>query len=145
VDLPAAAITSASGLGPGETGGAQWDIVGSADTWKQVLDGGINLSVAFRTRQLRYCDTGDVAAAVPGIRIAMLGELLGITVWQPAEADRVGTFPLGDAPSLTATGPTAPRPPAPQAPPAPAAEAHPAPAAQAPSVAQAQPAPAWER
>ena len=145
VDLPAAAITSASGLGPGETGGAQWDIVGSADTWKQVLDGGINLSVAFRTRQLRYCDTGDVAAAVPGIRIAMLGELLGITVWQSAEADRVGTFPLGDAPSLTATGPTAPRPPAPQAPPAPAAEAHPAPAAQAPSVAQAQPAPAWER
>src|SRR5207249_5013824 len=39
VDLASAAITSASGLAPGETGGAQWDIIGSADTWKQVLDG----------------------------------------------------------------------------------------------------------
>jgi hypothetical protein len=87
VDLAAPAITSASGLVAGETGGAQWDIVGSADTWKQVLDGGINLSVAFRTRQLRYCDTGDVAASVPGVRVAMLGELLGITMWQPAEPD----------------------------------------------------------
>jgi hypothetical protein len=87
VDLAAPAITSASGLAAGETGGAQWDIVGSADTWKQVLDGGINLSVAFRTRQLRYCDTGDVAASVPGVRVAMLGELLGITMWQPAEPD----------------------------------------------------------
>jgi hypothetical protein len=95
VDLAAPGITSASGLAPGETGGAQWDIVGSADTWKQVLDGGINLSVASRTRQLRYCDTGDVATAVPGISMAMLGELLGITVWQPADADRLAALPLG--------------------------------------------------
>jgi hypothetical protein len=159
VDLTAAAITSASGLGPGETGGAQWDIIGSADIWKQVLDGGINLSVAFRTRQLRYCDTGDVAAAVPGIRIAMLGELLGITVWQPAEADGLGAMPLGGVPPFTAAGPTGA--PAPHAHPAPAAEArpartaaaHPAPTAQdrpAPTAetnpaAQTQPAPACER
>jgi len=95
VDLAAPAIISASGLAPGETGGAQWDIIGSADTWKQVLDGGMNLSVAFRARQLRYCDTGDVAASVPGIRVAMLGELLGITVWQPAEADHLVALPLG--------------------------------------------------
>jgi hypothetical protein len=52
--------------------------------WKQVLDGAANLSVAFRGRQLRYCDTGDVAPTVPGLRVAMLGELLGITVWQAA-------------------------------------------------------------
>jgi hypothetical protein len=130
VDLAAAAITSASGLGPGETGGAQWDIVGSAYIWKQVLDGGINLSVAFRTRQLRYCDTGDVAAAVPGIRVAMLGELLGITIWQPAEADRLGAMPLGCEP----TAPDRP---------VLAAEANPA--AEPNPTAQAQPAPAWER
>jgi Sulfotransferase family len=129
VDLAAAAITSASGLGPGETGGAQWDIIGSADVWKQVLDGGINLSVAFRTRQLRYCDTGDVAAAVPGIRIAMLGDLLGITVWQPAEADGLGAMPLGGVLPSTATRRTGA--------PAPAAETTPA--------AQTQPSPAWER
>jgi hypothetical protein len=83
VDLAAPAITSASGLAPGETGGAQWDIIGSADTWKQVLDGGIDLGVAFRTRQLRYCDTGDVAAAVPGIRVAMLSELLALRCGSP--------------------------------------------------------------
>jgi hypothetical protein len=97
VDLAAPAITSASGLAPGETGGAQWDIIGSAGTWKQVLDGGINLSVAFRTRQLRYCDTGDVTPSVPGVRVAMLGELLGITVWQPDGADRLEALPLGGA------------------------------------------------
>ena len=147
VDLAAAAITSASGLGPGETGGSQWDIIGSADVWKQVLDGGINLSVAFRTRQLRYCDTGDVAAAVPGIRIAMLGDLLGITVWQPAEADGLGATPLGGVPPFTATGPTgAPMPqtrpaPAPDARPAPAPQAHPVPVPQAypASAAEARP------
>jgi len=50
-----------------------------------VLDGGANLSVACRNRQLRYCDTGDVAPAVPGLRVAMLGELLGISSWQPVE------------------------------------------------------------
>ena len=93
-----------------------------------MIDGGINLSVAFRTRRLRYCDTGDVAAAVPGIRIAMLGELLGTTVWQPAEADGLGAMPLGD-----------PRP-APTAGDRPAS----APAEASPAV-QAQPTPAWER
>jgi hypothetical protein len=143
VDLAAAAITSASGLAPGETGGAQWDIIGSAGTWRQVLDGGINLSVAIRTRQLRYCDTGDVAPAVPGIRVAMLGELLGITVWQPAEADRLGAMPLGGVPPFAATGPTGA--PAPQPRPALAMEPRPAPAAEASPAAQARPAPARER
>jgi hypothetical protein len=126
VDLAEAAITSASGLAPGETGGAQWDIIGTADTWKQVLDGGINLSVAFRARHLRYCDTGDVAAAVPGIRVAMLGELLGITVWQPAEGDGLVALPPGGVPRLTATGPAAPARPAPAPAANPAAPAWPA-------------------
>jgi translation initiation factor IF-2 len=109
-----------------------------------VLDGGINLSVAFRARHLRYCDTGDVAAAVPGIRVAMLG----ITVWQSAEADHLGVLPLGSGPRFPAAGPagTPPRPaPAAEAKPAPAAEAKPAPAAEAKPAVQARPAPAWER
>jgi len=88
VDLATRTVTSASGLPPGETGGACWDIVGLAEVWKQVLGGAVNLSVAFRSRQLRYCDTGDVAPSVPGLRVAMLGELLGITVWQAAEPGR---------------------------------------------------------
>ena len=110
-----------------------------------MLDGGINLSVAFRTRQLRYCDTGDVAAAVPGIRVAMLGELLGVTVWQPAEADRLGVLPLGGVPPFTATGLTGAPMPQPQPRPAPAVEAWPAPVAEASPTAHAQPAPARER
>ena len=65
--------------------GARWDIVGPAEVWKQVLDGVANLSVVCRARQLRYCDTGDVPPAVPGLRMAMLGELLGITTWQADE------------------------------------------------------------
>jgi hypothetical protein len=85
VDLATRTVTSASGLAPGETGGARWDIVGSTDTWKQVLDGAANVSVAFRSRQLRYCDTGDVAPNVPSLRVAMLGELLGITSWRATE------------------------------------------------------------
>ena len=85
VDLATRTVTSASALPPGDTAGSRWDIVGSADVWKQVLDGGANLSVACRNRQLRYCDTGDVAPTVPGLRVAMLGELLGISSWQPVE------------------------------------------------------------
>ena len=95
-DLATGMVTSASELPPGETGGARWEIVGSADTWKQVLDGGANLSVAFRTRQLRYCDTGDVAPTVPSLRVAMLGELLGITAWQP-EPGQLETLSRGGA------------------------------------------------
>jgi hypothetical protein len=44
-----------------------------------------DLSVVCRARQLRYCDTGDVPPTVPGLRMAMLGELLGITTWQAGE------------------------------------------------------------
>jgi len=33
----------------------------------------------------RYCDTGDVPPTVPGLRMAMLGELLGVTTWQTHE------------------------------------------------------------
>jgi Sulfotransferase family len=96
VDLTARTVTSASDLAPGETGGARWDIIGSADIWKQVLDGTTNLSVAFRARQLRYCDTGDVAATVPGLRIGMLGELFGVTSWQEsAGAVRPDVLSLG--------------------------------------------------
>src|SRR5215472_14547271 len=58
VDLGTHTVTSASGLAPGQTGGARWDIVGPAEVWKQVLDGVANLSVVCRARQLRYCDTG---------------------------------------------------------------------------------------
>jgi hypothetical protein len=49
----------------GVPAGARWDIIGSVNTWEQVMGGGTNLSVAFRRRQLRYCDTGDMGQPYP--------------------------------------------------------------------------------
>ena len=60
---------------------SDWDIVGSADAWDQVLSGDLNLSVALRACQLRYCD-GDESRPLAGeARVAMLGFLLGLTDW----------------------------------------------------------------
>ncbi len=47
-----------------------------------------NLSVVCRARKLRYCDTGDVPPAVPALRMAMLGELLGVTTWHAGDPEQ---------------------------------------------------------
>jgi hypothetical protein len=60
---------------------SDWDIVGSVEAWQAVLNGRVNLGVALRHCDLRYCDdeaarqTGPAAADV---RIAMLTELIGL-------------------------------------------------------------------
>ena len=100
VDLAAQTVASA-----GDTAGAHWDLVGSTDTWDQLISGAINLSVAFRRRQLRYCDTGDAGATLPGLRMGMIADLLGITAWQPvatSPADSVSPAdPGGPADSVS--------------------------------------------
>jgi hypothetical protein len=90
VDLDARTVASIRDVPPG----ARWDIIGSVDTWEQVIGGGTNLSVAFRRRRLRYCDTGDTGTTVPGIRMGMIADLLGITAWPPTTA---GSASLGAA------------------------------------------------
>lgn len=62
---------------------SDWDVIGSAGAWEQVIAGNLNLSVALRTCKIRYCDSdeslgGPVASDA---RIAILAELLGITGW----------------------------------------------------------------
>jgi hypothetical protein len=68
------------------TGAAQessdWDVIGSAAAWEQVIAGTLNLSAALRGHQLRYCDNEESRDMVAGeARIAILGQLLGITEW----------------------------------------------------------------
>ncbi|MBO0833986.1 MAG: sulfotransferase, partial [Actinobacteria bacterium] len=73
--------------GTGDDGGqadSAWDIIASADTWKQLIDGRVNMSVALRRHDLRYCDTGEAGPVVADTRIAMLADLLGLTSWGQA-------------------------------------------------------------
>jgi hypothetical protein len=60
---------------------SDWDIVGSATAWEQVINGRLNLSVALRTCQLRYCDGDEVGSLASDARIGILARLLGITRW----------------------------------------------------------------
>jgi hypothetical protein len=85
VDLSAGTVAVAAGIPAAGLGGARWDIVGPADVWEQVVNGDLNLSLAVRRRQLRYCDNGE-DGAVPRTRISMLADLLDLTVWRPAGA-----------------------------------------------------------
>ncbi len=60
---------------------SDWDIVGSADAWEQVLAGKVNLSVAFRGCQLRYCDGDDSSLLARDARIRILADVMGLTDW----------------------------------------------------------------
>lgn len=62
---------------------ADWSIVGTEHVWQEVLTGGLNLSVALRRCELRYCDTGESGASISENRVAMLAALLGLTSWKP--------------------------------------------------------------
>ena len=96
MNLPNAAVASASAVPVGETGGAHWEIAGATEVWKQVIQGAANLSVALRHRLLRYTGTGDGGAPMFSDRMAMLSELLGITAWQSSAAARArGTAAAG--------------------------------------------------
>jgi protein-tyrosine sulfotransferase len=60
---------------------ADWSIVGTAQTWREVLTGRLNLSVALRRGELRYADFGDSDPVTTDTRIALLAALLGLTSW----------------------------------------------------------------
>jgi protein-tyrosine sulfotransferase len=63
----------------GDDGGeADWAMVGSAQAWLEVLAGRVNLSVALRRNELRYCDFGENDAFVSEDRIALLAAFLGL-------------------------------------------------------------------
>lgn len=60
---------------------SDWDIVGSAEAWEQVLAGRLNLSVALRACQLRYCDGDESGPLASDSRIGILAHLLALTNW----------------------------------------------------------------
>ena len=78
VDLKAETVTFA---GPAAQQDSDWDVVGSADAWEQVLAGRLNLSVALRSCQLRYCDGAESQWPASDQRIRLLAAMLGIAAW----------------------------------------------------------------
>ncbi len=111
VDLAAGIITAVDGAhparpadvgsqestaegGPGSEDGEDgedesgWDIIASADTWEQIISGRVNLSVALRRHQLRYCEQGEPGPFIADTRMGMLADLLGLASWGQARQDR---------------------------------------------------------
>jgi protein-tyrosine sulfotransferase len=60
---------------------SDWDIVGAAEAWQQVMSGRLNLNVALRACQLRYCDGDESSPLAAATRVSILAALLGITSW----------------------------------------------------------------
>ena len=69
---------------------ADWSIVGTTETWRRLLDGGLDISIALRRNELRYCDYGENDYFVNEARIALLAALLGLPALAEASsfADR---------------------------------------------------------
>jgi sulfotransferase family protein len=98
VDLAARSVTPANGYREpaaagngdspaGEAGPADsnWDIIGPAYVWDQVVTGRLNLSVALRRNQLRYCESEEVGPTVAETRAGMLADLVGLATWGRAQ------------------------------------------------------------
>jgi Sulfotransferase family len=60
---------------------SDWDVIGNADTWLKILSGKLNLSVALRACQVRYCDGADGGPECADIRMRILAELLALAAW----------------------------------------------------------------
>ncbi len=88
IDLAQGAVTD------GKDEDYQWCVVGEPGAWGAVLRGEVDLGTSVRHGELRYCGTGKSATAtIPSARssnvavddrIAMVGDLLGLTPWQAA-------------------------------------------------------------
>ncbi len=78
VDLKGRTVTLASSAAQEDS---DWDVIGSADAWERVTGGDLNLSVAFRTCQLRYCDSAEAGPLASEARLGILANLLGVTDW----------------------------------------------------------------
>jgi hypothetical protein len=91
VDLSARAIISCGSLTDSEDDAeANWSVVGTAETWRRLLDGSLNVSAALRCNALRYCDYGENDFFVTEARISLLVALLGV----PGLADSPALEPL---------------------------------------------------
>jgi hypothetical protein len=62
-----------------------WTIIGSPRAWSAVLAGEVNLHVAVRRCDLRYCDPGEEGPFDAQVRIGMLADLLSLSSWRQAD------------------------------------------------------------
>lgn len=79
VDPAAATISQPASADDDDT---EWDVLGSAEAWQGVLLGRVNLSVALRRHDLRYCDTDATGHVTSAARIDMLTDFLGLASWK---------------------------------------------------------------
>jgi hypothetical protein len=102
VDLAARRILTGSGTCDED---ALWTVIAPAATWEQVIRDGVNIGTAFRRHGMRYQDKGDggPGSVIAESRVAMMGNLLGITAWRPS-AESASAVPLtpDQAPMSTA-------------------------------------------
>jgi hypothetical protein len=73
---------------------ADWSIVGTAEAWSRVLHGDLNISVALRRNELRYCDYGEGDFFISDARISLLAGMLGMRILNDTVA-----FPRGQVPA----------------------------------------------
>jgi Sulfotransferase family len=81
VDMAARTVTGVTAPLGGDDGDGDdtaWDIVGSAGAWQAVLAGQVNLGVAMRRCELRYCETSEAGPVAADARIGMLADMLGL-------------------------------------------------------------------
>jgi Sulfotransferase family len=84
---------------PGDDGEDEdWEVVGTAQAWQEVLTGRLNLSVALRRNELRYCDPGDSDPVATETRVEMLAALLGLTSWEKAPGTTSAQAPAATYP-----------------------------------------------
>jgi protein-tyrosine sulfotransferase len=76
VDLGERAVAQADRRAQDES---DWDVVGYADAWDNVMDGNLNLYVALRTCKLRYCENAESTPVEADNRARMLVRLLGLS------------------------------------------------------------------
>jgi hypothetical protein len=88
VDLASRSVTEVADA-QAEGGETAWDVVGATDVWANVLEGRVNMAVAIRGCQLRYCQAGDAMPVVPEARIALLADLLALPSWRPSRIAKV--------------------------------------------------------
>jgi Sulfotransferase family len=78
VDLEAGTVTPA---GREAQEKSDWDIVGSSDAWERIISNNLNLNVALRSCQLRYCDDAEAGPVAADTRLSILASLLGVANW----------------------------------------------------------------
>jgi hypothetical protein len=84
VDLATRTVTLDDGQASDDDGQADdvsWSVLGSPQTWQAVAGGSLNLHMALRRCEVRYCPKGEESPLLSHARIAMLADLLGLSSW----------------------------------------------------------------